>query len=234
MERCLGDGAGRTLVGGSCAYERTYGSGWSFWTTFYEIKRLDPLCPDDHLVPWTRRQTEDHLGDCIVTQYALRLMPPDSVRRTYLPEIAGAFDQLREENRFRFCVNSKGIKLLTRGFQRFYDKRNPKSGGMKTSFGVDLELRERRIMLSKATAQIAITQANRLFTCMAVGIFFMLRHIHSARGTAMPVHRRNLTSFDKQNKVIPYKQIGRSKAEIVTMNVEFSKTDSSGFGRRVS
>ena len=121
-------------------------------------------------------------------------MPPDSVRRTYLPEIAGAFDQLREENRFRFCVNSKEIELLTRGFQRFYDKRNPKSGGMKTSFGVDLALRERRIMLSKATAQIAITQANRLFTCMAVGIFFMQRHIHSARGTAMPVHRRNLTS----------------------------------------
>ena len=172
-----------------------------------------------------------------MTQYALRLRPPDSVRRTYLPGIAGAFDQLREENHFRACANSKEIKLLTKGFQRFYDKRNPKSGRMKTSFGMDLALRAKRIMLSKAAGPVAVMQADRLFTCMAVGIFFMLRrseHIHSARGTATPVHRRNLTFFDEQNRVIPYLLIGKTKAEIVTLNVEFSKTDSSGFGRRFS
>jgi hypothetical protein len=164
-------------------------------------------------------------------------MSPDSIRRTYLPGIAGAFDQLREENRFRSCANSKEIKLLTKGFQRFYDKRNPKSGRIKTSFGMDLDLKSKRIMMSKAVGPVAITQANRLFTCMAVGIYFMLRrseHIHSAGGTATPVHRRNLTFFDKQNQVIPYERIGKVKAEIVTLNVEFSKTDSSGFGRRVS
>jgi hypothetical protein len=76
----------------------------------------------------------------------------------------------------------------------------------------------------------------RTFVAMAVGIHFMLRkseHIWS-KGTASPMKRKHLAFFDAKNQLIPYEQVGLKRAMLVMSNVEFAKTDQSGFGRRVS
>jgi hypothetical protein len=41
-----------------------------------------------------------------------------------------------------------------------------------------------------------------------------------------------VTFFDYNDKPIPYARVSRTKAEMVVLNVEFAKADSSGFGRR--
>ena len=54
------------------------------------------------------------------------------------------------------------------------------------------------------------------------------------RGGAPLLLRRHLLFWDEKGAVVPYVEIGRRGAAKVTLNVVFSKTDQSGFGRRPS
>jgi hypothetical protein len=74
---------------------------------------------------------------------------------------------------------------------------------------------------------------------MCIGIYFMLRkseHLESKLGTAQPLLRSNMMFFDKEGRIIPYAAIGDPSrvAHKVFLTVNFSKTDSSGYGRRLS
>jgi len=188
-------------------------------------------------------ETEEVVANYIVIQCAIRMMAPTSVLKTYLPGIAASFESLRVQNNFREALKAKEIKLLARGFQRFYDRRNPAAGRVKLPFGMDLALKAKTIMtsqnifatISRSNADKQIRQ-ERTFVAMAVGIHFMLRkseHIWS-NGTATPMKRTHLVFFDKQDKHIPYDQVGLTRAMIVMSNVEFAKADLSGYGRRIS
>ena len=72
---------------------------------------------------------------------------------------------------------------------------------------------------------------------MAVGIFFMLRrseHLVGLQRKGSPrLTRRLVVFYDAKNRKIPYSEVGgRVKAQKVALNIAFSKTDHSGFGRR--
>jgi hypothetical protein len=88
-------------------------------------------------------------------------------------------------------------------------------------------------LLSDATQ----LQMERVYTAMAVGIYFMFRcseHIESKRGVATPVRRNQVIFFDLNGAHIPYLFVGQVVASKVPINIPFSKTDHSGFGRRIS
>ena len=77
----------------------------------------------------------------------------------------------------------------------------------------------------------------RFFLVMAVGIMFLLRcseHIESRKSTCVePVRRKDFTFVASNGDIIPYHLVGHIAAESVTINVKFSKTDQSGYGRRI-
>ena len=79
----------------------------------------------------------------------------------------------------------------------------------------------------------------RVFTSMAVGINFMLRrseHLIGVGKRGPSLLLRNLVVFfDEKGARIFYRLVGLGvKAFKVSLNVTFSKTDASGFGRRTS
>jgi hypothetical protein len=132
--------------------------------------------------------------------------------------------------------------MLAKGFKRQYDKYNPKSGRMKIAFGIDMAKRAKELMqdldmFNDENLRDRQMLRERIYTCMAVGIFFMLRcseHIKKSRSNELPLLRRHFVFFDVSGKVIPYDRIGYLKAFSVAINIEFSKTDASGFGRRLT
>jgi hypothetical protein len=144
-------------------------------------------------------------------------------------------------NGFREASRSKQVKLVIRGFQKFYDKHSPAAGRMKLPFTMDLALKAKELMdfsqFFGPSSDAAQLLTERVYTAMAVGIFFMFRcseHIESKRGVATPVRRDQVVFFDSSGAHIPYSSVGQISAAKVTINVPFSKTDHSGFGRRVS
>ena len=191
---------------------------------------------------------EDLVADYVVLQCGIRQMKPESIKSTYLPGIQHHFIINRQTNHFGEASRSREIKALLKGFDRFYRKRNPASGEVKAAFGMDLAVRCQRVMekmhyLVKeagGSRAVAGSMRRRIYVCMAVGIFFMLRcseHMRLPAGrksTATLMLRKHVVMFDQEGRIIPYVMIGVRRAHSVTLNVKFAKTDSSGFGRRTS
>jgi hypothetical protein len=178
----------------------------------------------------------------VAVQCGLRLLDPTSIRKTYLPGIVATFEMNRVfDSPIEAACKCKEVRLLLRGFQRFYDKNHPKASRMKIAYGMDLAVESQRTMVGmsgsdvrSADARRDFTLRQRLFVCQAVGVMFMLRrseHVYYKSGKA-PLLRKHLTFFDKAGGVIPYWRIGSVPAKKVVINVTFSKTDHSGFGRR--
>jgi hypothetical protein len=197
---------------------------------------------DNECQSFSYDDTVDALANYVVVQCGIRKLNPDSVTRTYLPGIAAAFELRNCKNKIRHAVNNRELKLLAKGFQRQYDKYKPKSGRTKIAFGIDMAKRAKTLMneqncFGHHNQRSAQMLRQRVYTCMAVGIFFMLRcseHIKLSRSEKLPLSRRHIIFFDESEKVISYNNIGRKKAQSVSINVEFSKTDASGFGRRLT
>lgn len=188
-----------------------------------------------------REQIEDLIMNYVAIQCGVRNINPESVRKVYLPGIANHFDRERREcaQIFRVLKNGKQVKMVVAGFERMYEKRNPKAGRARLPFGLDLALeskkvmREQRMFVSDMRHQLMLEQ--RVFTCETVGIVFMLRkseHIKAKDTLRLPLLRSEVLFSDRENRLIEYKNIGKTQAWYVTLNVQFSKTDQSGYGRR--
>ena len=112
---------------------------------------------------------------------------------------------------------------------------------MKIAYGMNLVVESQRTMSEMTGGDVRdvdpqrdTTPRQRLFVCQAVGVMFMLRrseHVFYKGGKA-PLLRKYLTFFDSNGAIIPYGRIGAVPAKKVVINVTFSKTDHSGFGRR--
>jgi hypothetical protein len=77
--------------------------------------------------------------------------------------------------------------------------------------------------------------SERLFVVQAMGIMIMLRrseHVFTKKGGRAPLSRRHLVFWDGAGREIDYVRVGVVRAEKLSINVTFSKTDHSGFGRR--
>jgi hypothetical protein len=176
------------------------------------------------------------------------MLSPTSVIKTYLPGIASTFDMAQVSNLFREATNQKEIKLLAKGFQRRYDKYNPKSERMKIPFGMDLAMLARNEMnvnndfnllisetlpvnerprMKDSIGERAAMLRMSVFVCMTVGINFLLRrseHMNISNSTAKVLTRQNIIFFDYENNIIKYTMIGTVKARSVTANIQYSKT----------
>ena len=202
---------------------------------------MDPLCRDENGKVFKKKVMEDAVANYVVIQCGVRRLAPPTVIKTYLPGIAATMDRLQEEcaDAFRTASNSKEVKLVGKGFTNQYNKKNPQSGRMKLPFAMDLAEKSIGVMkqnrcFDKRGVDSEIFQL-RIFVAMTVGIYFLLRcseHIGSKTATAVPLTRKHVTFFDKTGTPIRYNDIGIITADKVTLNIEFSKTDLSGFGRR--
>jgi hypothetical protein len=189
-------------------------------------------------------ETVDMIADYVSIVCGIRGMAPYSVENTYLYGIARTFDLNRVDNHFRKAMVSVEVKLILKGLTRAYEYRNPKGKNFKIAFAMDMAIESKTISAANPKYSNhdphpyrAEIYHERLFLVMTVGIMFLLRcseHIESRKSTrVVPVRRNNFVFFDNSGNVIPYELIGHVMAASVTINVNFSKTDQSGYGRRI-
>jgi Phage integrase family len=207
---------------------------------------INCLLPDG--TPLSRAKTIDCIASYLAVMCGIRMMSPRSIMTVYLPGIATTFDMMSIENEFRPASQSPMIKLILRGFTKSYDYRFPAKGKVKIAFGMDLALLSKIIMSRNEGPKSyydcdphssrADVIRERMFLVMAVGIMFLLRcseHIKSKPNTrASPVTRQHFVFWDAAGRRISYAMIGRVEADIVMIAVDFTKTDQSGYGRRVT
>ena len=69
-------------------------------------------------------------------------MNPESIRRVYLPGIATHFDKERKPCADVFRV----VKMVIVGFEKIFEKENPKAGRVRIPFGLDMALVSKKVM----------------------------------------------------------------------------------------
>jgi hypothetical protein len=175
----------------------------------------------------------------ITVQCAIRMMAPQSIRGVYLPGIAAILEQMGyNTKRWRGVINDRSVTLVVDGFQRFYDKHHPKAERMKVAFGMDLAVRSQTVMRREGLGVRKFMDNRqrelswvRLYTIMAVGIWFMLRrseHIVAPGLKGKSNLLRRLVVFwdaSSSGSRIPYSDVGKCAADKVTLNVTFAKAD---------
>jgi hypothetical protein len=185
---------------------------------------------------------EDLIADYITFQCGIRKLVPRGIIKTYLPGVASAFDwwRLKSATPFRQALLSREVKIVAAGFTRQYDKKNSKASKIRLPYCMDLALKSREAMrvrkaFKSAGPNMEGILRKRIFVGQVMGISFMLRkseYIYSASNTAIELTKDHATFFDYSDNPIPYDQVGRIKAKVVALNIEFAKPDASGFGRR--
>ena len=121
-------------------------------------------------------------------EIGIRQVAPDSIRNVYLPGIANHLLQMQRITNFSSACNSTHIKGLFAGYNRNWIKKHPDANKVKIPFGLALAssakeaLRVNDITLEELSQHIGIitkTQESlvkaRLFLCLIMGIFFLLR-----------------------------------------------------------
>ena len=175
-----------------------------------------------------------HVINYITVQIGVRGMAPSSLRDVYLPAIKWKFMRENWKDTVSGAINTKEVRLIIKGFERFYRRHNPAANTMKVAYGMDLALRSQGCMDSVKGPHREVA-CERMFVIQAVGIMFMLRrseHVYYKDGKRPPLLRRHVVFWDEDGKDLPYESIGPRRAIKVSLNVTFSKTDHSGFGRR--
>ena len=217
----------------------TYGSSWRGWVQYCAIIDIDPNLSESN-----GNEVYKIVEGYVVSQCGVRRVSPYSVKNVHFPGIQAVYDLYQVKNTFHETYLSKGIRMILKGFEKFYNKTNPKSNRIKLPYGMDLAIRSKLVMRKKDmfknitrkghSAQ-AILQ-KRMLVVQKVGILGLLRcseHIHNKRATAVPFIRKNLTFHDAEGNVIPYPKIGLIRAASLHMNVKFAKNDQAGCGRLV-
>ena len=212
------------------------------WRTYCDIVGTGANCMAPGGLPLSFDAVVSLIVSYVAVQCGVRMLSPKSLTSVYLPAVVATFRQERVTNEFAAAVRSPEVKMVLDGFTRFYDKNHPQASRLKLAYGMDLALLSRGAMQRMARLsfptdkKIENVMRERMFVVQAVGIMFMLRrseHVYAREGTP-PLLRRHVMFWDERGAVIPYCEIGQRRAAKVTLNVVFSKTDQSGFGRRPS
>jgi len=207
---------------------------------------IDYRCRDAEGENWNMETTRGYLLGYISTQCGLRGLNPDTLIKSYIHGIA---DRLEAEgvegHHFRTAAAHRDVKKTLKGFGNLYRKLHPKADSLKLAFGMDLAQNARQLMMRRGDFRMESEGDNnmqrllqdRVYVCMAVGIYFMLRkseHLCGKGNSPSETRRKHLVFTDQEGRVIPYLEVGKRSAQKVTMVVRFSKADASGFGRRPS
>ena len=185
-----------------------------------------------------------------VVQCSVMQLAPSTIFEVYIPAVCATFDQVGDAphtlraNMIRAVTRSTDYKLIKKGLTKRHAQRVPESSKLRIPFCTDMALLTMPELYSRTlggfapgTPQHALL-ARRVYVSMLTGICFILRkseHI-GAKGVKgkPPIKRKSFTFFDARG-VIPYDQIGPGRpADLVTINIDFSKCDQTGFGRRTS
>lgn len=207
---------------------------------------VDYRCRDSEGQDWNTEMTRGYLLGYIATQCGLRGLNPDTLKKSYLHGISDRLDaEGVEGHHIRTAAAHREVQQTLKGFEKLYRKLHPKADGLKLAFGMDLAQNAKRLMVRRGDFRVEskgnhIMQRllqERVYVCMAVGIYFMLRkseHLCRKGNRPSDTRRKHLVFTDSGGRVIPYQDVGRRPAQKVTMVVKFSKADASGFGRRPS
>jgi hypothetical protein len=157
--------------------------------------------------------------------------------------VATTFDLEGIKNQFGAVIQSRSISLLLKGLINIHHKAEPKALRTKIAFGLDLAIKARNSMElenrfeSRWPPLVAKVMRDRIFLCMAVGIFFMLRKSeHMIDGGVLPTLTRQAIAFiDQNNRPIPYALVNHPGylADRVFLIIQYSKKDAHGYGRRL-
>jgi hypothetical protein len=181
-------------------------------------------------------------------QCAVRKLCPTTLSKSYLGGIADCLEQAGEDHHLiRAEAADRDVKRALRGFQRIYERLHPRADNLKLAFGLDLARDAKALMTargdfrqeSKGNSAIQELMQLRVYVCMAVGIYFMLRkseHLCGKGNSPSATRRKHLDFTNDEGRAIPYDKVGLPGhvSHKVTFIIKFSKTDASGFGRRPS
>ena len=162
-------------------------------------------------------------------EVSLRGLSPLSTCTSYVPHIANSFAINNIVSCFHEASQQRRYKLVARGFINCYNRANPKCERAKAAFCLDMTIGAFWVRTGYL--------ASLCYTAMRFGIFFLLRkgeflHIQGMPNTG--IRRSHVCFFTEHDIRIPYRLIGSSlypPAHSVRIQVTFSKTDQSGFGR---
>jgi hypothetical protein len=174
----------------------------------------------------------------------------NSIQGVYLPGIATSLTVRGYDtgSKFSDVCKSPIIVTLLKGYQRPYDRANPKAKKVKIPFLLEMALKARQLVIQGqirihghlcTNTQPITDQIGgwRIHIASLIGIFFLLRKSEfleidpRKRSDITSCTRQDFHFFDEKEQSIPYSMVGRVMARRIRLTINFSKTDSSGFGR---
>jgi hypothetical protein len=232
--------------GKASSTQASYSSAFKKWMSFCEGHSLDPYC---------RERGMDQLVDSVLhfigIQCGIIGVRADSLKGVHLPGILymltiGGGHQTAI--RFKEACQSPVVKLLLEGYQRMYDRKNPRSGKAKLPFLLEMAMKGRQ-MVNGGTMRVGqkicaegspiLDQMEgwRIHLALLTGIFFLLRKSEflennsKNRTDIISCKRNDFRFYNAQNQELPFNRIGIETAVSVRLVVQFSKADQRGSGR---
>lgn len=224
---------------------KTYQTAWKKWSQFCQTFRFDESC---------RNVSPEDLRNCIALfigmQCSMMRIQANSLQGVYLPGIATALTIQGYDTGIEFSKACKSpvITVLLKGYQRPYDRANPKYMKVKIPFLLEMAMKARQMVLQGTirvhgrqctTSNLIIDQLGgwRIHIAAITGIFFLLRKSEFLESD--PKKRSGITScmrqdfrfFDEKEEIIPHDMVGYTIARRIRLTINFSKADQSGFGR---
>lgn len=163
----------------------------------------------------------------------VRGLQPDSVIGAYLPNIINGFIMRGwDTDNIKKACSGQRFRFFKRGFEKMFDKKNPKCSRAKVAFTLYMALETVKTLEVKGMYGSRYRQAIKL--AMLIGIFFLLRkseYLESNSKSKKGIRFSDITFFTRDGKKIPWDFIGKVSANSVHLSVLFSKTDQHGYGR---
>ena len=133
----------------------TYTSAWNSWQRCARFFKFDPHCQSaagQLSVEMCVNLLELYVGyEC-----ELRQLSPNSIERTYIPDIACMLERLHIFSNFRAASNHRFIWILLGGFHRMWGKRHPACDQVKIPFALTLALHAEQLLRSGAVTSAGL------------------------------------------------------------------------------
>jgi hypothetical protein len=212
-------------------------SAFNSWLRYCKMVGVDHTCGnlDGNLFNWNK-MTMLIIG-YISFEVGVRGLSPRSIVGAYVSNIMNEFIIRGWETiYFEQAVKCKRYGFFKRGFLKIYDKANPKCLQAKIPFTLFIALdtvaalRNMKCYRSCSGARYI----NGVEIALLIGIFFLLRkseYLKDSDKKKNGLRFKSICFIDYLGEVIPWEKVGKVLARRVSLNVAFSKTDQSGYGR---
>jgi hypothetical protein len=170
-------------------------------------------------------------------------MAPSSISRSYLPAIAKHFDYQRLDNGFREAINSSWVQLVLDGFSRLYYRQFPEGTRRRRAFTAEFFPAMDPAMTAAfgANRKTALHRAaESLAVRMGVECMFRKSEYLPGRKATAPgqpskwsrgLSLRDIHFLDAEESRIPLTLLHPHLVHAATVQIRFSKTDTTDKGR---